>query len=155
MLEALEQSGFSTWLRESGSVWAYPLVLTLHTTGMGILVGANWAVDFRLLGFGKGVPIAPLEKLFPIMWFGFWINATTGVLLFAADATTKGSANIFFLKLGLIVLAVIAAVATRRTVFGEGKDPDTTGSGRGLAIASLVLWLGAITAGRLMAYITL
>jgi hypothetical protein len=39
----LEQTHFSIWVRESGSIWAYPLVLTMHTCGMGILVGFNWA----------------------------------------------------------------------------------------------------------------
>ena len=44
-LAALEGSAFSTWLRESTSIWAYPTVLTLHTVGLAVLVGANWALD--------------------------------------------------------------------------------------------------------------
>src|SRR5215472_12484497 len=31
--EWLEQTSFSVWIRESGSIWAYPLVLTMHTCG--------------------------------------------------------------------------------------------------------------------------
>ena len=85
-LTALEQTGLATWVRESNSLWAYPTVLTLHTVGLGVLVGANWALDFRLLGVAPRVPLAPLRRLFPLMWFGFWINAVTGVLLLMADA---------------------------------------------------------------------
>jgi hypothetical protein len=41
LLATLENSGFGTWLRESPSIWAYPAVLTLHTLGLGVLVGGN------------------------------------------------------------------------------------------------------------------
>ena len=40
-LMALQGSMCTTWVRESNSIWAYPTVLTLHTVGFGILVGAN------------------------------------------------------------------------------------------------------------------
>ena len=81
LLASLENSGFGTWLRESPSIWAYPAVLTLHTIGLGVLVGGNAVLDLRLLGYGKAIPRAPLEKLFPVMWIGFWVNAISGVAL--------------------------------------------------------------------------
>ena len=37
----LENSAIGVWTRESPSIWAYPTVLTLHTIGLGMLVGAN------------------------------------------------------------------------------------------------------------------
>ena len=83
MLTALENSSFSEWLLGSPSLWAYPTVLTLHTLGLGVLVGANWALDLRLLGVAPGIPLRALEKLFRWMWIGFWINAVSGVMLFA------------------------------------------------------------------------
>ena len=45
-------------MRESPSVWAFPTILTLHTTGMGILVGASWLLDLRLLGINRNVPLS-------------------------------------------------------------------------------------------------
>jgi len=152
-LTSLESTGFATWLRESGSIWAYPAVLTLHTTGMGVLVGANWTLDLRLLGVGSGVPLQPLEKLFRAMWIGFWVNAITGVMLFAADATTKGTTTIFFIKIGLIIAAVIVAVLMRRVVYPRGQQPAVPPIAKALAALSIVLWLGGIVTGRWMGYI--
>lgn len=153
-LTALENTGFATWLRESGSIWAYPTVLTLHTTGMGVLVGANWVLDLRFLGVGSGLPLGLLGRLFRAMWIGFWVNFITGVMLFAADATTKGTTNVFFIKLLLVVLAVIVAIQMKRSVYGQGTAPTLVPpAGKVLAALSIVLWLGAITAGRLMAYL--
>jgi hypothetical protein len=153
LLTSLEGSEFATWLRESPSVWAYPTVLTLHTLGLGILVGANWALDLRVLGFARAIPMASLVSSFRAMWIGFWINTLSGVLLFAADATTKGTTTVFVWKLGIIAAGVVALVLLKQRVYGSA-DPETIGfSAKLLAGASLVLWVAAIGAGRLMAYL--
>jgi hypothetical protein len=73
-LASLENSGFGTWLREFPSLWAYLAVLTLHTVGLGVLVGGNAVIDLGLLGWGKAIPLAPLGRLYPVMWIGFWVN---------------------------------------------------------------------------------
>ena len=88
------------------------------------------------------------------MWVGFWINAISGVALFAADATTKGTTTVFLSKLVIIVLAVVVLMSIKRTVFGDGSAAGkTTVTVRALAAASLVLWLAAIATGRYMAYV--
>src|SRR3954471_24660023 len=85
----LEQTGFGTWVRESPSLWAYPTILFLHTLGMGTLAGTAAVIDLRIVGFAPDLPVAPLERFFPVMWIGFWINALSGTALLIADATTK------------------------------------------------------------------
>ena len=152
LLTALEDSAFSTFLRESTSIWAYPTILTLHTVGLAILVGTNAAFDLRVLGFADGVPLARIQPFFRAMWAGFWINAVTGAMLFATVATTKGTATVFMLKLGLVVLGVAAVLFLRRSVYG-GRTPRITAGARRWAIVSLAIWTAAIITGRLMAYL--
>ncbi len=151
----LESSAFATWVRESGSIWAYPTILTLHTIGLSFLVGANATLDLRLLGFAPDIPIPSLGILFRYMWIGFGINAASGVALFVADATTKGTQPIFVVKLSLIALGLVNIRVLRtyvsRDAGARGSGPVTT-RGKVLAATSLGLWAGAITAGRLMAY---
>jgi len=154
LLVSLESSGFSTWLRESNSIWGYPTVLTLHTVGLALLVGANTVLDLRLLGFGRRLPLAELAQAFRIMWIGFWINAVTGAMLFAPDATTRGTTPLFQGKLLLVACGVIVILLIRRQVFGDTPDrPRIGGAAKLLAATSLVVWIAAITAGRLMAYV--
>src|SRR5688500_14575353 len=117
LLTAIEDSTFSTFLRESTSLWAYPTILTLHTVGLAMLVGLNAAFDLRVLGFANGVPLAKIEPLFRAMWVGFWVNLITGAMLFATVATTKGTAPIFMIKLGLVVLGVASVMFLRRSVY--------------------------------------
>src|SRR6185369_13109516 len=116
-LATLEATAFATWLRESSTIWAYPAVLTLHTVGLGLLVGANWILDLRLLGLFARIPLAELSKSFRIMWIGFWVNAISGAMLFAADATTKGSTMLFMGKLGFVALGVVIIMLIKRRVF--------------------------------------
>ncbi len=115
-LSWLEQTAFCSWIRDSGSIWAYPLVLTLHTTGMGVLVGFNWAIDLRLLNVAKQIPVPSMEKLFRIMWFGFWLNLVTGLILLAADATTKLTSWVFGVKMLFIISAMIVLVKLQNLV---------------------------------------
>jgi hypothetical protein len=152
LLAALEASAFSTWLRESSSIWAYPTVLTLHTIGLAVLVGANVAFDLRLLGFGSNLALDNLQSLFRAMWIGFWVNAISGAMLLAADATTKGATPLFLIKLSLVAVGVVLIVMTRRVVYRNGASGTVTASGRALAAGSITVWLLAIAAGRLMAY---
>ena len=150
-LLSLENSAFGTWVRESKSLWAYPTILFLHTVGLGFLVGLNAAIDLRILGVARKVPLAPMEKFFKIMWAAFWVNALSGIALLIADATTKLANPVFYIKMSFVALAIINMTALRRRVF-RGTSIDVARFGRALAITSLIFWGGAITAGRLMAY---
>jgi len=152
LLASLEASAFATWLRESPSVWAYPTVLTLHTLGLGVLVGANWMVDLRVLGVGRAIPIGILSRAFPIMWAGFWVNAISGVLLFVADPA-KGTTTLFMWKLAIIASGVAFVLALKRKLYGRGVEMDSASFGvKTMAALSLVIWIAAIATGRWMAY---
>ena len=146
----VENLPFSTWLRESNSIWAYPTVLTLHTIGLGLLVGANAALDLRVLGRGHTLTLIDMRPLFRWMWIGFWVNALSGVVLLAADATTKAATPMFLIKLGLVATGVALIAVQRREVFAPAAA--VTPVARALAATSLTVWFVAIAAGRLMAY---
>ena len=105
---------------------------------------------------GRALPIDALRPVFRIMSIGFVINASTGLVLFVSEAADKGTLWVFYVKLSFIALALVTAFRTRRLIFGA--DGATTvgeipGSAKALAILSMVLWTGAIFAGRLMAYV--
>ena len=55
-LTKLEALQFSTWVRESGSIWAFPTFLVLHTIGMSIVAGLSAMIDLVLLGFWPKMP---------------------------------------------------------------------------------------------------
>lgn len=119
-----------------------------------MLVGANTIVDLRLLGVAPGIPLKPLRQFFTIMWLGFAINTTSGVFLLIAYPTKALTNPDFYIKLTFIALAVITLQKIRSRVFGDVTLSEAAMAARGksMAIMSLVFWVGAITAGRLLAY---
>ncbi len=155
LLMRLEESGFSTWVRESNSLLAYPLILFLHTVGMGVLAGVSGLIDLRILGLAPEIQMDSMEKLLPIMWGGFWLNAITGVILFCPDATTKAISAVFYTKLVFVAIAMVLAVSIKNNIFKDplaSKRPASMNT-KAVALASIICWLGAITAGRLLAYV--
>jgi hypothetical protein len=152
-LRRLQDSAFSMWVLGSDSIWSYPTILTLHTVGLAILVGAAVVIDLRLLGVGAGVPLRTIRGLYRYVWIGFAINLVSGIVLFIVQAADHAVQWIFYVKLAFIAFAFVLALRIERRAFdGPGEPPD--GSLRGMAAASLVCWAAAITAGRLMAYVS-
>ena len=147
LLAQIEQSGVAVWIREGGVIYGYPLILFLHTCGLSTLVGLSSAINLRLLGFAPGIPLAALDRLFSLMWACLALTAATVLLLFVADANKHASNPAFLVKLLFVALAVTVLALTWRRVF-RGRH-----SGRMFAAVSLACWFGALSAGRLMAYI--
>jgi hypothetical protein len=150
----LETSAVGTWVREEPSIIGFPFVLILHTVGLAFLVGANVAIDARILGLARGVPLLSMRRYYRAMWAGFWVNAFSGVLLLLAYPTKALTNPLFYLKLVLIAAALMIGGAIRRRMM-EGTVAAGVNAPRPLrvlATASLACWAMSITAGRLLAY---
>ena len=154
-LQTVQQSAFSKWVSESGSLLGYPTILFLHTIGLAMVAGLNAGLNLRLLGFAPGVPLAPLGRLFPAMWLGFAMTAASGLALLMADPVTKLSQAIFYVKLLFVALAVVNMQMLWTRVFRDaaGTPGAVPQSARTLALTSLFFWLAATTSGRLIAYV--
>ena len=139
-------------MRESPSFFAFPLMLSLHAVGMALAAGINGALALRLLGEARAIEVRELQRFFPAMWIGFWMNAVSGIVLLIAYPT-KGLTNpVFFLKLALIAFAMICSGALTRRVFIDGSSAGRSVGVRRLSMLSLACWSSAIVAGRLLAY---
>ena len=103
----IETTAFSVWVRESLSMFAFPGILTAHTIGMGLVAGINTLVDMRILGVVPKVPLFEMRRFFPVMWFGFWLNAISGVALLIAYPTKALTNPLFYVKLAFIAVAVV------------------------------------------------
>jgi len=131
-------------------MFAFPFILVVHAWGMGLLAGSNAAIDLRILGVARGVPLSAMARFYPVMWFGFVINAISGVLLLVGYPTKALTNPVFYLKIGCIVVGMVLMSWVRRRAFP--RDPNLPGNVRAMAVLSLLVWAGAIVSGRLLAY---
>ena len=149
----LQGTAFATAVAET--IWAYPLLETLHAFGMAMLLGSLGLTNLRVMGYKRELPLIGTQDLLPLAWLGFTINAASGIALFTSDAIYFFSSYTFRIKLVLIALAGVNAVILAHKVFREPATSAGAEAGalaKGLAAASLVFWVGAAVAGRLIAY---
>jgi hypothetical protein len=156
LLVWLETTGFAAAMRQW--LWLYPIVEIIHITGIALLVGSIAMFDLRLLGISRSLPVRALSHhLLPWTITGFVVVAVTGLMMFAAHATEFWQNPAFWVKLSLILLAGINALVFHLGVFRNvlcwNTNVPAPIAARTAAVASLVLWVGVIAGGRLLAYL--
>jgi hypothetical protein len=152
----LGETSWSVALRES--IWVYPIVETMHVLALCLFLGLALLLDLRLLDFAlRRTPVTDLvNRVMPWTWAGFALMVTSGAALFYSDPV-KFYGNVFFrIKVGLLVLAGVNAWAFHVTVYRRvaewDRDMPTPARARLAGALSLLLWIGIVTTGRLIAY---
>jgi hypothetical protein len=111
----------------------------------------------RLLGFFSDITIVGLSSVLKLAWSGFLINLVSGTALFISQATFFATHIAFLIKITAIILALVNAAFIQSLIKQQGQHWDSVGATPGrvkvLALVSLALWVTAIIAGRLIAYI--
>jgi hypothetical protein len=152
----LETSGLAVAMRQW--LWLYPIVEIVHIVGFVILVGAAAMFDVRLLGWSRQVPVVDMAR-HHLRWsrLSLVLVVPSGILMFIAHATEMATNPAFQLKLTLIVAAALNAwlfhIGPFKSVRFWNRDVAVPGSAKVAAGLSLVLWLGVIACGRLLAYL--
>ena len=149
----LQESALGHAMRSSPAL--YPAVEILHIMGFVVLVGSILALDLRVLGLGRAIPIAPMAQLLlPLSRFGFLLAISMGFLLFSADAAHTVRNPAFQTKLLLIAAALVNIVIAHTGPWRRIAhwDTEAPGGAKITALVSLLLWLGVVCAGRLIAY---
>ena len=153
-LDWLQNTPVAIFVAET--LWAYPLLETLHTLGMAMLLGTLGLINLRVLGYKPALSLFGTQDLLPVAWIGFTVNAASGLLLFTSDAVNFFASNTFKVKILLIILAGINAAILSRRIYAEGAAEIDAGGGAGsmrlLAGSSLVFWVVAVICGRIYAY---
>ena len=70
----LEQTGYSVWVREAPTVWAFPFMLILHAIGMGLVAGIHTSICLRVLGVAPTIPLPAMRNFLPAWWLGLVLN---------------------------------------------------------------------------------
>ena len=152
-LSPLKDSAFAVWVSQSGSLLGYPTFLFLHTFGLATVAGLSSVINLRVLGMAHDIPLTALQRLFPALWIAFAVTAFSGLTLLITDIVTKTASPVFYVKMACIALAVVNVQKLRNLAFRNGQTGALPKRAKTLAISTLLLWVAATTAGRLMAYV--
>ena len=149
----LESTSLAEAMRERRLL--YPIVEIVHILGIIVLVGSAALFDFRLLGLSRQLSVAQLSR-YVLPWARLSVLAIVpaGVLMFVSNAASLSANPVFRLKLILIVLAVLNVLVfhgwTGKSI-GDRETAVPIGA-KVSAIVSLIVWVGIISCGRLLAF---
>src|SRR5215471_1736455 len=147
MWEGLQHAG---WVRTlATSRWLYGIVSVVHYSAVFFCVGTIVLLDLRILGVAaRNQALAPLgQQLRSWTWIGFGLAVVSGFLLFATEAGDFAAAPPFRVKMLILVLAVVAALAVEWSVPRWDRAPVMPVTARLVALISMGLWLSAVLAG--------
>jgi Family of unknown function (DUF6644) len=151
----LETSAVSEAMRQW--TWLYPIVEIVHIVGFVILVGAAFMFDARLLGVSRALPVTGMERhLLRTARLSVVLVIPSGLLMFVAHATEMAENPALRIKVVLLAAALLNAAIFHRAPFRSvaqwDRDFRAPVAARAAAVLSLLLWVGVITCGRLIAY---
>ena len=150
ILESLESTGISLFIRESSSFLGFPTILTTHAFGYCFIMATNVIVSLRMLGFATSIPFKPLRRLFPVMWIGLILTTITGLLLVMAAAQKRVPNPILWVKLVLLAVATPMMWKFQMKVFEDPSvDENNIPAGaRTMAAMQIALWMLILISGR-------
>ena len=152
----LHDTSFSVMMRDS--IWAEPIVETIHVLTLTVFLGFVLLLDLRLLDLAmRRRRVSDLfVQLNPGLFGGFAVMVVTGLLLFSGDPVAFYSTLFFKLKMIMLVLAGLNVLAFDFTVGRRLPEwdlaPRTPWGAKAAGIVSLVLWISIVAAGRGIAY---
>ncbi len=137
--------------------WWWAFMMDLHFLGLVLLIGTVGALDLRIMGFARQLPLDPLHRLVPWALAGFGTNVVTGLLAFIGMPEFYTLDYAFWVKLlAILLLGVNAAAFYLTGVFGGVKDlgpgEDAPLPAKFVAASSLILWFAVIILGRYIQY---
>ena len=152
----LEESGVGRLMRES--LWLYPSVEVLHILGFAMVLVSVLLFDVRVLGRQDHLAVDDMGRfLLPAAWLGMGMAAVTGFMLLATQAVDIGTQPVFWIKMGLVVVAGINALVFHRWclrhLYRWNRLTRAPWRARLVAVMSIAAWLGVLVSGRLIAYL--
>lgn len=154
MLEWLEGAPHAVLLQRSGTLYLF--VNAAHIACMGLLIGAIVSLDLRMLGGFRTVPFPVIGPFLSRMAGGGLVLAMlTGFWLFSVKPTEYAANPAFLIKLGVIGLGLVNALWLHAGRHWPKALSDTPmpRAARAHAVASLLIWLGAVLAGRWIGFL--
>lgn len=150
ILLSLENSFVGTLV--SGTMWGYPIILSLHAIGMAIVAGISLMLLIRILGFGVAIPVTAMRPYWRVAVGGFVINLVSGAALFCGGASELFFNWAFWTKLFFVSLSLM--LTWRLVHICIARSDEVLPAHRKLAAIAMITWIAAIISGRLIGYMS-
>jgi len=154
--ESIEYSPMGVSIAES--LWAFPMVETVHVMALVTVLGTLLVMDLRMLGWAStAVPIRKVsEDTLKWTWMAFVLAAITGTILWVSKAHSYMINPYFLTKMGLMAVAGLNMLFFHFVTYKTVDQWDTAASPPAAvklsAVLSLVLWIVIVFCGRAIGF---
>jgi hypothetical protein len=137
--------------------WAIPTAQSIHILAIAALFGSALMLDMRIFGLAGGTRnLNQLSHRYvPWIWWAFLILLVSGSLLAIAEPVREFINPIFWIKMVLVVVAVVLNLAFYQAVRRKAGTWDTERAHtavRTCAFLLICLWWAIMFCGRWIAY---
>lgn len=153
---------FCNWLSQTpvslaiqNAFWVIPTVQTVHILAIATVMASVVMVDFRLLGVvGRSQTIPDVaHRYLPWIWCAVLVLLASGTILIIGEPGRELLSDVFWIKMSLLlgalaVTGIIHYVVNHGAQFWERRRAVAWVT----AVASLMLWVAILAAGRWIAY---
>jgi hypothetical protein len=154
LLTTLESTAFSEWVLTS--MLGFPTLIALHSIGMAIATGLSILVALYLNRFLSGMAEEHLPRFLHLAMFGFSLNLVTGLALFVSRGADYITSITFLVKMLLVLISAVILGWLRRhlmKLLNASNDLYEDVLARKVSLLGIATWVGAVIAGRLIAYV--
>ncbi len=135
--------------------WVVPALQTVHILSVAVVLAGVLLINLRIIGWAERsqpVPAVIDRFLWPVT-IAVLVLLATGLLQIAGEPNRAIFRTIFWLKMGLLIVA-LGLTWSQRPVFAQRGDEVVTAkpASKLVALVTLTLWLAVIVAGRWIAY---
>jgi uncharacterized protein DUF6644 len=157
---------FAEWLSRTSlsiliqthNAWVIPTIQSIHIVAIGVVLSSVLMIDLRILGWaGRDQTLRETTNR-----FGPWLSGALSVLLATGGLMVVGEpvrellSLSFWLKMCLVVTGTLIAAVLQITLKSHEHHWEQTlvhrRSVKSLAILTLLIWVGIVILGRLIAY---
>lgn len=138
--------------------WVIPTLQSVHIACIAIVMGSIALIDLRLLGVtGLSQSISDITKRqLPWVWVALVILFLTGAILIVGEPARSLENPAFQAKMLMLLCVIAVTYNLERPLRGDAAfwelSPARRSAAKALAVVSLLLWVGIVFAGRLIAY---
>lgn len=140
------------------SPWVVPTFQSIHIIALAILFTSVLVTGLRVLGlvWGKQSVRQTAERFAPWAWVALASLAISGIILILAEPIRELMAISFWVKMALLVVAIVISIRFLRAVRRDDQYADADGTPdaahRLRAVITLAIWVAIIFMGRFIAY---
>jgi hypothetical protein len=157
---------FADWLAQTGpsvfikthNAWMIPSIQSIHIIAIGIAIGSVFLICARVLGFAAMDQTVRQvnRRFFPWLHAALWVLLASGILMIVGEPSRELVSFSFWAKMTLLAIGLGTAIAFTSAVRAHETEWDEALVKRApvkiWAVVTMLVWLGVIVCGRLIAY---